>query len=88
MSSNEELKASLTELRAALAAGKPLNDKQRATLESVLNDVGSLLEGEGDHEHESVADQLREAAQHFEESHPDLTLAVGSLANVLSRMGI
>ena len=78
----------MKELRAALAAGEPLNDQERGTLESVLNDVGSLLEGEGEHEHESVADQLREAAKHFEESHPDLTLAVGSLANVLSRMGI
>jgi len=88
MATNEELKASLAELRAALSAGKPLDDRQRAKLDDVLGDIGKLLDGDEEHAHDSLADRLQEAAEHFEDTHPELTLAIGSVASILSRMGI
>jgi len=91
MTSNEELKDSLKRLRAELAVGRPLDAEQRERLDEVLGDVGRLLQGdagEPDESHESLAERLRESAENFEDTHPDLTLAIGTLASVLSRMGI
>jgi uncharacterized membrane protein YccC len=88
MASTDELKDSLKELRAALAAGEPLSGEQREQLDAVLADLGRLLEGEEEYSHESLAERLRETAEHFEDTHPDLTLAVGTLVRVLNRMGI
>jgi hypothetical protein len=88
MADTEELKDSLQQLRAQLAAGQPLSAEQRKQLDAVLGDVGRLLEGEEQSSQESLAERLREAAEHFEDTHPDLTLAVGTLARVLNRMGI
>jgi hypothetical protein len=83
-----ELKDSLDQLRTALAADRPLSKDQRETLDALLADVSQLLEGEEEHSDESLADRLRETAEYFEDTHPDLTLAVGSVARILNRMGI
>jgi hypothetical protein len=32
--------------------------------------------------------KLREAEAHFEESHPNLTIAVGAVADALAKLGI
>lgn len=88
MATKEELKQSLTELRAALKAGGPLDAAQRKKLDSVLGDIGRMLDGDAEHEDDSLIDQLQDAADHFEDTHPELTLAIGNVARVLSRMGI
>lgn len=88
MDANEELRESLTRLRDELSGGKPLSADQRKQLENVLTDISRLFEGEEEHSHESLTQRLRDAADHFEDTHPDLTLAIGAVASVLSRMGI
>lgn len=88
MGVNEELKDSLETLRSELASGQPLSVEQREKLEAVLGDVSQLFEGEDEHSHESLAERISDAAEHFEDTHPELTLALGAVASVLSRMGI
>jgi hypothetical protein len=88
MGGNEELKESLKRVRDALSGGKPLTADQRKQLENVLSDISRLFDGEEEHSHESLMQRLGDAADHFEDTHPDLTLAIGAMANVLSRMGI
>lgn len=88
VSGNEELRESLSRVREELSGAKPLTADQRKQLDNVLADVSRLFDGEEEHSHDSLAQRLSDAADHFEDSHPDLTLAIGAVASVLSRMGI
>ncbi len=56
-------------------------------LRAELTDVRAHIERERPEPH-SLADRLQEATSHFEETHPRLTLAIGAVAEALSRLGI
>lgn len=86
----ESLQERVKDLHDTLAAGEPLTSGQRASLDRVLEEVESLL-GEEDEDAldlDSLAERVREAGLHFEESHPNLTAAIGAVADALARMGI
>jgi hypothetical protein len=40
------------------------------------------------HRYQQFLERLKESVQHFEASHPSLTLAVGRVIDALSNMGI
>lgn len=82
------LNESLERLRSELARAHSLPDAERARLESLLAEVSRAAEGEAEDEEESLADRLHEFTERFEEEHPKLTLAVGAVADSLSRLGI
>jgi hypothetical protein len=82
------LQSKVKELHEAVAAGKPLSESQREALDRVLDEVETLLAEEGDDDAESLAERVREAGIQFEESHPNLTAAIGAVADALSRLGI
>jgi uncharacterized protein DUF4404 len=87
--SRRALNQGLDRLRTELAASSSLSAAERKRLETLLGDVRAHVEGEGDeHEPQSLADRLHEAKEQFEESHPNLTLAIGAVADALSRLGI
>jgi len=88
--SRAKLDETLQRVRAELASGEPLSPERRAALEELLDEVEPLIaeENEPGEEHEALPDRLREATEHFEESHPQLTMAVGAVADALARMGI
>jgi hypothetical protein len=86
-----ELRETLGRLHEELARGRPIDPEVRHLLVDVVRDIEATLEPseeESEHTLDSLVARLREATQHFEESHPSLTSAVGQVADALSRMGI
>ena len=85
------LRDSVTQLHEQLEHPGSIDAADRESLEALLGDVVRVLEADGEGEsaeHETLADQLREFAQDFEESHPEFTHAVGRVADALARLGI
>ena len=79
----------LDALRSELRASPSLSRSDRARLEELLGEVQRHAEDDGpEDEPQTLADRLQEATAHFEESHPKLTMAVGAVAEALSRLGI
>jgi hypothetical protein len=72
-----------------LARSSALDPAARARLAEIARDIEALLdEREAAETRESLVDRLRSAAEHFEESHPSLTAAVGRIADALAALGI
>jgi len=79
----------LEELRAQLAASTSMAPAERARLEKLLADVRQHAEGEDAREEpHTLAERLHDVKAHFEESHPNLTLAIGAVADALARIGV
>jgi hypothetical protein len=87
----ENLRSRLAELHAELENVDALDAEARDSLEKVMRDIQDLLaraEGDEDHEAPSLADRLRDAGRHFEESHPALTATLGRVVDALAALGI
>jgi len=96
----QRLRERVDALHQQLSGPDSLDAADRASLESLLADVARVLERDDEAQdeardeadsaetHESLVDQLREAAESFEEQHPSLTELVGRVADALSRLGI
>jgi len=87
MATQRALSERLDQLRRELAASASLSAADRQRLEQLIADVRDHADRE-DHEPQSLADRLQDATSHFEETHPRLTLAIGAVAEALSRLGI
>lgn len=85
-----KLQETVHQLRHEIEAGEPLRPEHRELLSDALSEIEALLAAEdGDEPADaSIADRLREASDNFEDTHPNLTLAVGAVADALSKMGI
>ena len=86
--SHDALKKKLNQLQEQMADGEPLDAQEPATLDDVLVQIEALLEAEDNDDDDSLAERVREAGLQFEESHPNLTAAIGAVADALSRLGI
>jgi chromosome segregation ATPase len=86
----EHLRRRLAELHAELERAEALDGESRAALEEVMRDIQELLaRSEGARrEHASLAERLREASRHFEDSHPTLTATLGRVVDALVALGI
>ncbi len=90
----EQLRRTLTRLHEELGREERLDRETLALLREVLGDIETRLEAEGapteetPDDEDSLADRLKEAARDFEASHPQLTEAVGRLADALAGMGL
>ena len=87
----ENLRRRLADLHAELENVDALDADARAALEDVMRDIREVLarsEDEERREEGSLADRLREAGRHFEESHPTLTATLGRVVDALSALGI
>jgi hypothetical protein len=87
----ENLRSRLAELHAELENVDALDADARAALEHVMRDIQELLaraEDAGEDDAPSLADRLREAGRHFEESHPALTATLGRVVDALAALGI
>jgi len=90
---SQDLQKLLTELHAQLGEAEQVGEDVQPLLESVLGDIEKVLTarsggGAEATEDASLVDRLKEAARHFEESHPTLSGTIGSIIDVLGRMGI
>jgi hypothetical protein len=77
----------LEQLRAELAASGSLSSAERERLETLIADVRAHADERGEEPH-TLLDRLQEATAQFEQTHPRLTLAIGAVAESLSRLGI
>ncbi len=86
----EHLRRRLAELHSELERTDALDGESRAALEEVLRDIRELLARSAGAQREpaSLAERLREASRHFEDSHPTLTATLGRVVDALVALGI
>jgi hypothetical protein len=77
----------LEQLQSELSASTPLSRSERERLQKLISDVRAHADVECD-EPQTLVDRLQEATAQFEQTHPRLTLAIGAVAEALSRLGI
>ena len=83
-----QLRDRLRELHDELETGPTVDDRTRALLREVVDDIEQLLAtptAERADAHESIAERLRERSWKLETSHPRLTTAVSQLVEALTR---
>jgi hypothetical protein len=78
----------LDELHTALEAAPEIGDEARNDLRKAVGDIRSALDEPDAERPASLGDQLNQALERFEESHPQLTSIVGRVADALSDIGI
>jgi hypothetical protein len=88
---NPELKDSLEKLHLELEETSDLDDDSRQQLQHLMDDIRTVLERDQDaseEEDDSLGDQINEAIQQYEVSHPDLTAALQHALDILSGAGL
>lgn len=89
MAPRRELSRNLERLHAELSASEDISPRERELLETLASDIEKVLDDEQASEHpDTLAGRLRELTADFEKSHPNLTFAIGAVADALSRLGI
>ena len=78
----------LVELDRELKSSGSLDAQSQQLLEKVLADVRRLDAPVGSQEHKSAEARLRELVLRFEANHPQLSGAVGQVADALGKLGI
>ena len=93
------LESTLRELHAELEGASTADPEVRRLLGEALGEIQAklgvadasaapLAEAETPSEGESLPDRLRDAALHFEGSHPTISTLINSALETLSRLGI
>jgi hypothetical protein len=85
---NEERRKILEEFRNQVAQTETLDEKGRALLLSLDAEIHKLSEDEAADTPDNVLEQLQESIEHFEETHPTLTMTLSQMLTVLSNAGI
>ena len=88
---NEERLKMLEEFRNQVAQAEPLDEEDRNLLLSLDKEIQRLVDrsdDESDDTPDTVLEQLQESIEHFEETHPTLTLTLSQMMTVLSNAGI
>jgi hypothetical protein len=92
----ERLRATLANLHAELAAADEDDPEVRALLTATLAELQAAVEQHGAalpqslprEERTSILGRLQDAVQHYQDSHPAMAATIGSVIDVLGRMGI
>lgn len=86
------LSESLEELQEALRKNTAISRQDRQRLERLEADIQKRLEREEEDDEdnplEELVDELVDEIQEFEVSHPQITLALGHLLDILSQSGV
>lgn len=88
---DSKLAATLRELRAELAATRPVDPETRQLVEQTVADLRDVLDASGGNatnKPSGVTDRLRTAAQHFEGTHPTLSTMIENAINLLTDFGL
>ena len=85
---NEERRKVLEEFRNQVAQAETLDEKGRALLLSLDAEIARLTEDEDAETPDSVLEQLQESIEHFQDTHPSLTMSLSQLLTALSNAGI
>lgn len=88
---NSNLRDTLEKLHQELEQTDNLDDESRRQLEHLMGDIRTTLEREepsSAEEDDSFIEQLSDAIQQYEVSHPSLTSALQHALDILSGAGI
>ncbi|MBB3102356.1 DUF4404 family protein [Azomonas macrocytogenes] len=87
--SARNLQTQLQELRNQLEQGHPMTDEERASLETLVNDIELRLESERSGTgNESLIDGINLAVERFEASHPNTASTLRNIMQSLVSMGV
>lgn len=90
MNEQNNLREVLEKLRYELEHTEVTDEAERERLRRLEADIRSLLE-RSDHTadtDESMLERFQESVDHFETSHPQLTLMISQMMTILSNAGI
>ena len=85
---NEERRKVLEEFRNQVAATGNLDEKGRTLLQSLNAEIDRLSEDEAADTPDTVLEQLQESIEHFQDTHPSLTMTLSQMLTALSNAGI
>ena len=88
---DQELSDLLERLHAEIERHEPLDEKEQELLQHLGTDIRELLAKSGSEEIQpepSFVERLEESVEHFETTHPELTLLLDKLLAILSNAGI
>ena len=86
---NDERRKLLEEFRDQVAQTEDLDEEGRTLLRSLDKEIHDLLESSEDVDTpDTVLEQLQESIEHFEDTHPSLTMTLSQMLTVLSNAGI
>jgi len=88
---DSNLRDTLEKLHQELDQISDLDDESRQRLEHLMGDIRTVLDQEepstAEH-YQSLGDQLNDAIQRYEVSHPNLTAAMSHALDILSGVGL
>ncbi len=87
----EELNEMLQKLHQELSSTKSLDESSKELLLDIQGDLDVILDEEqetGEEDHQSLSDKLRDAIDEYEESHPNLVIAMKHVLDSLANMGL
>jgi hypothetical protein len=86
---SERLRATIAQLRHEIQSAEAIDSQVASHVEQAIAELESALEQQGvSADHPSLIDRFKEAARHFEQSHPTVSGTLAQLIDVLGRMGI
>jgi predicted component of type VI protein secretion system len=86
-----EFNEMLKKLHEELISTESLDNTSIELLENIQGDLETILDEEqetGQEEHQSLSDKLRDAVDEYEESHPNLVIAMKHVLDSLANMGL
>ena len=88
---DQELRSLLERLHTEIERNQPLEEKELELLRHMGADIRELLarsEAEGTQAEPSMIKRLEESIDHYEITHPDMTMLLAKLLAILSNAGI
>ena len=87
----QQLHKRLEELHAELQQVDAVDASERETLQKLTSDIQELLaqkERASSHQYKSLAERLEEDIEKFEASHPQASMLMGQIVDLLAKIGI
>lgn len=84
----QKLDELLEQLRKEIEHVEQVDEKGRELLRELSADIRDLLEREKGGQTASMLGKVKQALEHFEVTHPDLTAALANVSAILSNAGI
>lgn len=87
---DQNLREQLEKLQNELEQTEATDEAGRERLRHLQADIRALLERSDDQPDtdESMLERFEESIEHFQESHPQLTLMISQISTILSNAGI
>jgi hypothetical protein len=84
----QNLRDLLEKLHDELQRVESVDDKGRDLLRGIDVEIRGLLDRSGESAGTSLSESLQSALDHFEITHPNLTMAISEMLNALNNAGI